>query len=150
MRSAQHLPPPAPAPAVGLRAELEEYCPAVDRARVEWIDALVDLGECGAAKDEARDPGLVPSAQHQCGAWCVLLLPSPVLLPPARSRELTLLSLLPARRCVWDLREPTRAGWRLHAGDCWERFEEGNAAWCDEWFWQRPRFDLDDSDPDDS
>ena len=78
------------------------------------------------------------------------LAPLPGSLPPARSRELTLLSLLPARRCVWDLREPTRAGWRLHAGDCWERFEEGNAAWCDEWFWQRPRFDLDDSDPDDS
>ncbi|GAA5900981.1 hypothetical protein JCM8208_007581 [Rhodotorula glutinis] len=115
--AAQHLPSPPTVPTVGLRAELEEYCPAVDRARIEWIDALVDLGECGAAKDEARDPGLVPSAQHQCGAWC-----------------------------VWDLRQPTRAGWRLHAGDCWERFEEGHAEWCDEWFWQRPRFDLDDSE----
>ncbi|GAA6057008.1 hypothetical protein JCM3770_000118 [Rhodotorula araucariae] len=116
--AARHLPPPPPQPkqATALRSELEEYCQPVDSARIEWLDALVDLKVCDAPADEPPDPGLVPSAQHQCGAWC-----------------------------VWDLRKPSRAGWRLRPGVCWERFEDGHADWCGEWFWQRPRFNLEDS-----
>lgn len=51
------------------------------------------------------------------------------------------------RRCIWDLRLSTKSGWRLRPSSsvrgrmCFERFENGHRD-CDEWWYQRPRFDL--------
>ncbi|GAA6004439.1 uncharacterized protein JCM10292_007068 [Rhodotorula paludigena] len=103
----------------GVGGEIAEYCPEVDQARVDWVDALVALPTCAVASGggglrmgERLEGPLVESAKHQCGAWC-----------------------------IWDLRTSRKAGWHLRQDECFERFEHGHPA-CDEWFWQRPRFDL--------
>ncbi|BGP11433.1 hypothetical protein JCM10049v2_007340 [Rhodotorula toruloides] len=100
--------------------ELAEYCPEVTKAVSEWIDVLESEAPlCGAQGEREREVEAVrENARYQCGAWC-----------------------------IWDLRLSTKSGWRLRPSSsvrgrmCFERFENGHRD-CDEWWYQRPRFDL--------
>ncbi|KAJ8291762.1 Glycosyltransferase family protein 64 protein C5 [Rhodotorula toruloides] len=102
--------------------DLAEYCPEVTKAVSEWIDVLEsDQPLCagtGGREREMEVEEVRENARYECGAWC-----------------------------IWDLRLSTKSGWRLRpsfsarGGMCFERFEDGHRE-CDEWWYQRPRFDL--------
>ncbi|GAA6016915.1 hypothetical protein JCM10207_007845 [Rhodosporidiobolus poonsookiae] len=113
------------APRTPAAQALAAYCPSLDAATSEWIDAASDWPVCGTEGEEPREVEEVVGemGRLQCGTWC-----------------------------IWDLRTRTKTGWHLEPAPsaCWRRFDErarapeesGGEGPCEEWFWQRPEWDL--------